>query len=284
MHPDTARSPSPYHFAVGVARFWVPVALVLAVFESVLWLAGESWPLTWVVRCQQRDPGVLFLRGSMGQAFQPYKLLAVQSRRPRVLVLGSSRVMEFRAEMFGADSFYNAGGMIQGVDDLHAFVRQVGRDRLPRVILLGVDLWWFNSNLHVAPSDMLSDPARSWAAHLNAIRKIAKAPDAWPALLSAALPPRRYIGLQASRSGSGFRADGSFSYRLPMPRSREEWKFVDHESPPIAERLRRAAVQFPASEGLCAGRVTQFEDALRCLRDAGVLVIGFAPQADIETR
>ena len=266
----------PYRFALQIAWFWVPVFLCLAAIEAVLWVSGETWPVERVVRYQQAHQPALFLRGAMGQAFQPYKLYAAAHLRPRVMALGSSRAMQFRSEIFGAESFYNAGGSIQSLDDLDAFFRLLPADAWPRVVLLGVDVWWFNGNLQIPVTDLQDDPARSWAAHLTVIQKLARRPGMLRELLIGLRHPRA-IGIAAGFSGAGFRADGSMYYKLPLPPPGAPWEFVDHEDPPIPVRLRETLEQFQPAARAAPERLARLAAILQRLRRAGVTVIGFAP-------
>ena len=96
--------------------------LVLFVGEAVLQTSGEVWPLPRVTAYQRAHPDSLFLR-SVDQLFYAYKYRRILESRPSILVAGSSRTMKFRAPMFGdrADSFYNAGGILNSLRDLHDF-------------------------------------------------------------------------------------------------------------------------------------------------------------------
>jgi len=58
----------------------------------------------------------------MSDEFNRYKMEALKRRRPAVVSLGSSRVMQFRQFMFAPLTFYNAGGLLQDATDLYAYV------------------------------------------------------------------------------------------------------------------------------------------------------------------
>jgi hypothetical protein len=113
------------------------VAAAAGLLEVVLWRTGESWPLAKVLGTQGQRRDALFLRGLLDQSLYAYKWRAVLERRPRVLALGSSRVMKFRAEMFGEDAadFYNAGGLVTSIEDLEQFVERLPADQTPRVVV-----------------------------------------------------------------------------------------------------------------------------------------------------
>src|SRR5205814_1807814 len=99
---------------------------------------------------QRAHPLSLYLRG-IDQTFYAYKYRGIVENHPSILVAGSSRVMKFRAPMFGdrAGSFYNAGGMLNSLRDLRDFCYRLPSSRTPEDLLLGIDLWWLNE--HVPP-------------------------------------------------------------------------------------------------------------------------------------
>lgn len=264
--------------------FWSPVLTVAAGVELLLWRSGESWTIDHVIEAQQRDPSLRFLRRYVDQGLYRYKYLGLVKRRPRILALGSSRVMQFRAPMFGDDSaaFFNAGGMIQNLADLESFVRLVPDSLMPRVIILGVDMWWLNDN-YVRPEGFSSgihfDGATSWQNHLTAARELLLHPSALRAAIRAATNGggQRGIALHAREYGDGFRSDGSLASRLAAPSTRSGWQFVDRERPTIPERIRRGGDRFEAASALSPTRLVRLRAVLMTLHRHGVLVLGFNP-------
>src|SRR5436190_5651718 len=112
-----ARMSKPFaqsRFLRQVILFLSPFLFVLCVFEILFWQAGETWPVTRVIEYQREHLDALFLRGKFDQQICRYKYLGLREAKPRILALGSSRVMKFRTEMFdeGNGSFYNGTGLI----------------------------------------------------------------------------------------------------------------------------------------------------------------------------
>jgi hypothetical protein len=274
-----------YGFGLAVIRFFAPVALVLAGFEALLWWAGESWPISRVIRAQQAQPEAIFLRRFLDQGFYRYKYLGWSRKRPAVLALGSSRVMSFRAPMFGRDSttFYNAGGMIQSLDDLDSFVNRVQPGQSPRVVLLGIDMWWLNGNWpshDKLTSGIEKDGVVRWQGHVIALRHFLYRPKDAASLLRRGLGssnPGLRIGIAARLHGTGFRADGSVARSLPLPRSAEQWRFVDRERPTAGDRIRAGELQFVPGEAIDPNRVATLRRVVTRLQSAGTLVIGYIP-------
>ena len=166
----------------------------------------------------------LYLRGT-DQEFYAYKYRGIVEKNPSILAAGSSRMMKFRAAMFGdrAGSFYNAGGMLNSLRDVRDFCRLLPADRRPDVLLLGIDIWWLNED--VAPvfsfeEEISKGSGFSFDEHVIGIRWLLKHPETFAREANSLVRGRHSmaIGLTAREQGSGFRTDGS-QFPLKTPRS-----------------------------------------------------------------
>src|SRR5207237_9027916 len=85
-------------------------------------------------------------RGYRGNFFA-FKLVSVRERRPEILVVGSSRTMEFRAGLVNRKpaAFYNAGGASQSLAEMRRFVQMAQATTRPKIMIIGLDQWWFNA-------------------------------------------------------------------------------------------------------------------------------------------
>jgi hypothetical protein len=281
------RSLSRKLFTRRLILFVSPLLLLLVIIEMLLWKCGETLNIENVIGYQQRVPDALFLRGMLDQAFYRYKFLNILKRHPKILAIGSSRVMEFRATMFGRyqGEFYNAGGLIQNLGDLKGFVEALPPEDSPRVILLGLDLWWFNPSQPMVEgfsSGVKEDPANNWQEHVRLWRKF-KRKRAWRSVFEAALAKNPNIGIEARNQRAGFRSDGSMEYNFRIPQTLREWEFVDREKPPIAGRIRRGMSPFPPSHGISDERLALLDECLKELSGRGVLVAGILPPFSSES-
>lgn len=253
---------TPWLFAWRVALFLAPVGLAVAALEAALWRLGETVPISAIVVESHRDEA-LFGRELLSQRFDVLKWEAWSRRRPAVVALGSSRVMQIRGALF-EQPFLNAGGLIQDVADVQrvADALVAGELPIPRLLLLGVDPWWFSSGTTVRGwTGSRSDDAWSFAAHVSA----------WRALLGAlplptgAFAESRAYGLRARRLGDGERlSDGSHQYASLLADFARDPVYRDRESPPMIDRLRGGTHQFAAGT-LDAARVDRFRAALTAL-------------------
>jgi len=266
-----------------MAVFSVPVVLIAGLVEFALWRSGDTWPLPAVAARQQHAPAV-FLRELMPQDLHAYKLARLALQRPRVLVLGSSRASQMRAGMLGEtrQTFFNGSGMVDAVSDLDQLCTGGGA---PDVVLLAVDLWWFNDSLPPVDRDAAGDGAANWRAHIAAGRKLLTRPALLGDMLAApSAADSDRIGIGARRTGSGFRQDGSMRLTFVPPSDPARWTFEDREVPPVIDRVRAASHQFVESDrhrvsGERLAHLQMFVD--RC-RTQGIAVAAFAPPFSTE--
>lgn len=257
--------------------YLLPFALIIAVVNGVLIFIGEAMPLAWVVAVQQSQEALY--RPQYGNRDVQFKTLSVNARRPQMIAVGSSRVLQMRAQLFTEQrtAFYNAGAPAWQLEQVDTLIRSL--DPLPRVIIIGVDPVWFNADY----VPQLIDPPISDFSHLFAVNR---------SLLQDTLTGRRQIdlakmlqrrepaagglalGLRAIGDGHGFRSDGSEQYGdflvagyLWQPTERErhlEW-------------MRAGVDMYVYGETLDTAKLEQLDRLLSYLEERGVQVIGFAP-------
>jgi hypothetical protein len=289
-----ASRPSPIiSFVVRILIFALPLFFVVAVLEGVLWHTGDSVPVRQILIQQQQQADTLYGRSYFSQQFNVYKIAAMRLRKPTILVLGSSRVMQFRSLMFAPleQQFYNAGGMLQNAFDLRAFSNLIveGELPVPRVLIVGIDPWWIKKGY--GESSWLADPdeAYSLTAHISVMRRILRSGSRLGELISDAQLPVRTpsghlgIGSLARRNSSGFRADGSkhpplkiFSDYAKKP------GYVDRESPPVIQRIIRHSSPFTLPAVVDEERIGLIVDSLKSLKGHGMEVYAFLPPVSTE--
>jgi hypothetical protein len=199
-----------------LAWFAAPYAIVLLLATAILALSGEIIPAAWVARLQARGYDFLYLPAYTDHNYQ-VKLQAARLMRPDVLVIGGSRVNQFRRHMFGSTSAYNAGQVLYGQQDYRRFLEDLGEET-PRTLIFSLDFYTFNSDYgdifrYVSYGDISLWRDRELAVILKGISRE-------PRQLGVLLPPRdpvsgvTALGLQAAKTGNGFRNDGSYQYGL----------------------------------------------------------------------
>jgi hypothetical protein len=151
-----------------------------------------------------------------------YKIELVRHAKPKIIALGSSRILEVREEFFNTP-FVNCGGAMNNLEEGKVFLMELFRYHKPEILLLGLDFWWF--------SDLFSqretfDYHRNTGADLT-LDKLIKP---YNFLISSKISPRDYLqilllkndknhitnynnlGFTAIKRSDGFRKDGSYLY------------------------------------------------------------------------
>ena len=140
-----------------------------------------------------------------------------QSLKPDILVLGSSRAMQFKSYMFHDSlKFYNAGGSINKIRHLNLFISKIQEEHLPKQIVLSIDPWWFNESwddLKTKQADIDLDK------QINPIKVVLKS---WKSIffdmkdskikIHKLFDNKNNIGLSAKMKNAGFQNDGSYNY------------------------------------------------------------------------
>jgi len=161
---------------------------------------------------------------------------------------------------------------------LHEFAEKLSPVTAPEVMILGLDVWWFNGNkplLNGFDIGIKREAARDWQEHARAFRRFKSGKSRSPAF-KAIRARNDNIGIEARAAGVGFRSDGSMQYHFESPKQ-SGWKFVDRENPPIAERIRKNSAQFTSTPGVSQERIELLGKCLDILGSKNVLVIGFCP-------
>lgn len=151
-----------------------------------------------------------------------YKIELVRNVKPRLIALGSSRVLELREEFFNVP-FVNCGGAMNNLEEGRIFLTELFRHHIPEIIILGLDFWWFSDQFTHRET---FDYHNNTGADLT-LEKLIKP---YEFLISSKIGPRDYmnillfkndrnhitnyknLGLTAIKRSDGFRKDGSYLY------------------------------------------------------------------------
>jgi hypothetical protein len=252
----------------GIASFVAGAAVVVAVIAAGNWWLdplGQFWDREVLEVATQR--GCVISDDLVGTAsWLPFKEQVFELRRPRRIVVGTSRVLKIG----GVDDLANLGMPGTGIDTLAPFFRRLHAiDPSPLTVYLGVDLFWLNptwqSNVvfeHGLRQDVKYVLARQTLS--SSARLVREAPSAFRGWRvekdgGECLVDRGKRLLHGEKDG--WRADGSFVYRHELhgggridddeferdlvrfdgPYYRD-WRYVDHgRSLQLREALRQAA-------------------------------------------
>lgn len=130
-----------------------------------------------------------------------YKISTIKTRKPEILIVGNSRVLQIDPDDFG-DSSYNAGLIVRQIGHLNVLLDYLLENELtPKVIILGLDNVFFLSNFNEDTSRDLID----YQYRLNNPPKIVF-PDRFSGFISMISNPRLFFGNYPFKSGLGVNA------------------------------------------------------------------------------
>ena len=209
-------------FSPRIIRFVLPYVLICLFTVVVFYKCGEIFWFNKTFDAQVKERRNFIHGAAYSNMPHWFRLYAVEVISPKILVLGASRVLQFRSVFF-KDSIpvYSTGGVFTRLQQLRAFLESIPEENLPRVIILGVDQWWFNARYDSSvkiKNDLIYNQY-SWADNWNGMEnwqqfyydwlqgKI-KWKKLWPENHSGT----EWFGISARMGERGFRRDGSRSY------------------------------------------------------------------------
>lgn len=199
--------------------------VIFAIFISGNWLFlhnnGELLPIKEIVDKQlSSNKMCLVSLGTRNQGYY-YKKEMYLHIKPEVFVHGSSRVMQFKKEYFSHPMF-NSGGAMGHVNEGYAFVRDVFPSHKPKIMLMGIDYWWFNKSF-VEPTTEIKAPLElshhiSFRSYLLPYKWLWQKKITFEDYASKINPVNYFhsfdagIGVDGILNRSGFSRDGSYFY------------------------------------------------------------------------
>ena len=144
--------------------------MIFPLFSSILFImnSGEMLSSKEIVDIQLKKKNELCIVGTgfRDNSNAYYKALFTKVK-PKIVSLGSSRVMQFRSAFFDK-SFINLGVMGNLEEGMY-FIDNVIQESPPDIVIIGLDVWWFNENFISPNVDVIIDPSLYDINHRNLI-------------------------------------------------------------------------------------------------------------------
>lgn len=269
--------------------FLLPLAIILGIPLSVLWLGGEFIDPEKVVSLQMDDTR-LVLHGPAYTNSATYVKARLQAlRRPQVVALGNSRVLQFRREFFLPDiRFYNAGGSVARIRNFRAFLECLPREALPETLLIATDTSYFNLSFDKVDRDGY---AGSWVreqleAHSSpTVVFQTRWRDVWKDMRAGKIKYSRLfsldgwstrVGLNALSNNAGFRNDGSYRYN-ELEQDISNPRHHDYQFARTLHAVSTGDGRFPWGEKPSDEAVGEMEKVLDFCIANRIHLIGFMP-------
>lgn len=118
----------------------------LAILPVIVFLinSGELDDLDVVIQKQLQSSQDVIYGTVFSNVNVSYKTKLLKESNPKVIALGSSRVMQFQSYMFNVP-FVNLGGAMNSINEGEVLVDEI-INKKPSVVIIGLDIWWFNES------------------------------------------------------------------------------------------------------------------------------------------
>ena len=261
-------------FLAIVALFLAPVALVVGVFAGAVYASGE-WRTEEEIAGRVLAGEPAFLGLAYRDNTRYYKHLVASGKAAGLLVLGTSRSMQFHSEFFTSPSFYNAGGGANYVHEYRFFLENLPEASLPDTLVLVLDQYFFQEGWSAAETlpqlDYSHYPFNAGAALTRSLQDWAGGKYSLRAALAPA--PNTY-GMAAVGRGSGFYADGSYSYGRLLDHPEEGSDVAFHDS---FDRIQRGVNRFEWAAEVYGPSLEEMDRLLAFCSGHGIRVAAVIP-------
>ena len=257
--------------------FLIPFGLLNYFFLKNI---GEITPLNQVISIQN-ETNALYGTALHSNVY-PYKMALYRKTKPKIVLIGSSTVLQFR-EMFFNNSFINLGRTTNYPLEGEKLVKDILKIHKPHIVLFGIDFWWGNNskdyteglnfNHHIDYGQKLS-PDGIIAPFKWILDGKININDYFQVILNENyLNQSKYIGINAKFNGVGFAKDGS-SYHLGQIYGRNVFKNEKKFSKTL-KRINLNSKQFIYGNEVSIARLNSIKKIVNDLESSGVRVITF---------
>ena len=212
------------------------------------------------------------------------KFKVIEQKKPKVVAIGSSRVMQFRSNYFVNKDFYTMGGTAGSLIDAEKTFARIRKSYTPEVVILGVDLWWLNPNFsHASQLGRLDEIRESKYKKYFQLVEFMKANAEMRNMLfhlddikeMDIVGKRKTVGLSAAAKSEGYRlADGSYQYGSMLT---ADFKTSAELFKDTHKRLDNRNSRFEAADDIDYGEFERLKKLVREMKETGCHVIVFLP-------
>ena len=254
-----------------VSLFLAPLLLIAGPLLISLEMVGELVGCEEIVEEQLAHDSLVAMAYS--NPARCLKAKMVDARKPTIVALGSSRVMQFREFFFmKPNGFYNAGGAVARIRDFNAFLEEVDTEDI-ELFVIALDQYYFNHDF-----DDLTKSPKSFQNRYSAMRVLRKQSlleNYWEGKIDLARLGRpARIGLTALMYDEGFRPDGSYrkGRLIEFPELAEDIAFHD-----TFDRIEAGDRRFQYGAEVNPAALIELDRFLNACQEKGIQVIAILP-------
>lgn len=260
-------------FLVKTLIIVLPFLLIFSPFLYLGWQADELRDFDWVVEKQREADSEYLIGMAYNEQTHYLKLSNVNHYKPTVLAVGSSRTMPFRAIQFSAP-FYNAGGVTSYPNDFINFLRNIDKEALPEVLIIGLDSYFFNDfwNGTMLPQD--TPIVKRENGKGNILSLIMSFLDGTIDIGDLLSNKNNASGFNAICKGDGYLKDGSYYYgkTAHAPEESADYQFTD-----TYIRIEKGERRFEYAQEVDVSVMDYIIEVLDFCKDNDVQLIAFIP-------
>ncbi len=270
-------------FFLRLILFTLPVVLITAFIFGLAIYSGEAMPLPMIINIQatSESPITYYPRPS-GRRFQ-YKVMSINQRKPDIVAVGSSRVLQMRAELFNRDpgNFYNAGIGASMMREINGIIRAIDNESMPRIVLFQMDQYWFVPGAQSLSSGVL-DMTQSEDSLLDIVPQTK---SFWAEVIEDSIPLNQVLRRQDAveftptlslftiTRGGGYRPDGSIQ--------NEKWQFdpvyIEDRIERVLKIVEDGRSMYIQSRVIDTEALQELQSILEYLHSKDIEVIGYMP-------
>lgn len=251
--------------------------LYLFVGEYLLFRIKENIPIKYIVEKQMQSKEECYYgRALFDDNSSLYKFEALQYKKPKILILGQSIVMNYRDFFFHPyeKDFYNAGFMARTLADVVYFADLIEKGTVvkPEFMVLGIDYGYISGNNFLDQSKWLTvlpaDEVFEEKDHLRAIQSVLFDEGV------VTVPDVDYGYGKKGMVGIGYRKDGSFSYKW------ETMNLVNdsiHNEGPLLGYFKNKQKRFKKDAYVDTTKVRLLLESLHKFRNMGIEILIYIP-------
>ena len=214
--------------------------------------------------------------------FYTYMCELFKLREPEIIAIGSSRVMQFKQDMF-KKKFFTAGGIAPNMHVVKIFIEDTLKVHKPAKILLALDFWWFNPNYtNGIYFEKIEENIEKSLYDTNI--QIIKYLFSGKITFSEFIFPEKYkntsikynpIGFDAYKNGTGTMFDGYRTFYIEEIQTNSN--YFDEKFKDTLDRINKKIKRFEDGDKLDKRALSDLNSIVKICKDKNIELILFFP-------
>ncbi len=266
-------------FTIKILLFFIPILLVFILINYIFFRSGEFYTSMDEIVMNDEKYLIGYIHNEESYKYLKWYYLKKHTKKT-IVALGSSRVLQFRSEMFDS-SFYNAGYTVSSISDFQPFLEGIPKSKLPDYLILGLDQWMFNKNF----DDLNRRPLKNtWKNSFSFFPSPNAVLDGFKKIIKGEYndvfcdKSENYFGLNAITEHAGFRKDGSMFYGVHINKLvTKDSSITDFHFKDTYERIKNGNRRFEYSDTFHIKSLLILKQLLKFCSTNNIKVIAFLP-------